>query len=160
MKERRFPFAPKSTTSLTAGDFFGIPLPNDKWACGRILGVKPNSRSTFFGAVMDWSANKPPTCDEIAKASLANQVCQHHIKTITSYRLTIDGTCPIDQSQLPVRRITNANVRGGLVLDTPLDMSVKRMSSTSLGGIYAFAVSTYGGQTDPATIKTYLQSLR
>lgn len=37
MKEREFPFVPKSTKGLRLGDFWAIPLDDGQVACGRVL---------------------------------------------------------------------------------------------------------------------------
>jgi hypothetical protein len=87
-----YPFEPKSNTWLEPGQFWGVPLSNGRYACGRVLAVpderepdpmlwgKPDS-TMFFAALVDWVGDEPPTADGIAGASLLEQG-NAHVKTI------------------------------------------------------------------------------
>lgn len=75
-----YPFVPKSSLSLTPGDFWGFKLKNDKWACGRVLQLLPagrNGRMWFFGALLDWSGESQPTFDSIGGANAFRQGAMH-----------------------------------------------------------------------------------
>src|SRR5262245_21051544 len=82
----RYPFVPRSTARLCAGQFWSIPLLNGRWACGRVLqlkvtaGGRRDSRA-FLAGLMNWSSRYPPTSDTIAGAQVLEQG-QAHIKTI------------------------------------------------------------------------------
>src|SRR6266700_932410 len=44
-----YPFEPKSNTHLLPGQFWGVPLSDGRWACGRVLAVKTQSDAYFPG---------------------------------------------------------------------------------------------------------------
>jgi hypothetical protein len=72
----KYPFVPKSSLSLTPGDFWGFKLKNDTWACGRVLQLRSEgkqSRTWFFGALLDWNGEAQPTFESIAKAKTFRQ---------------------------------------------------------------------------------------
>jgi hypothetical protein len=93
-RERRpaYPFEPKSNTWLEPGQFWGVPLSDGRFACGRVLAV-PDEREPdpmlwserdarmFFAGLMDWVAENPPTSEAITGASLVAQGMAH-VKTI------------------------------------------------------------------------------
>ncbi len=75
-----YPFVPKSSLSLTPGDFWGFKLKNDTWACGRVLQLRPEGRQSrmwFFGALLDWNGESQPTFDSIANAKTFRQGTMH-----------------------------------------------------------------------------------
>ncbi|HZP14788.1 MAG TPA: hypothetical protein VFA96_03115 [Nocardioides sp.] len=43
MAAPEYPFEPKSNTYLVSGQFWGVPLSDGRWACGRVLAVKKES---------------------------------------------------------------------------------------------------------------------
>ncbi len=76
----KYPFVPKSSLSLTPGDFWGFKLKNDTWACGRVLQLRTEgkqSRMWFFGALLDWKGETQPTFESIAKAKTFRQGTMH-----------------------------------------------------------------------------------
>jgi hypothetical protein len=87
-----YPFEPKSNTWLEPGQFWGVPLSDGRYACGRVLAV-PDERepdpslwserdsTTFFAGLMDWVGDEPPTAASIAGAALLEQGTAH-VKTI------------------------------------------------------------------------------
>jgi hypothetical protein len=87
-----YPFEPKSNTWLEPGQFWGVPLSDARYACGRVLAV-PNEGEPdpmlwtdgdsrmFLAGLMDWVGDDPPTADSIAGASLLEQG-RANVKTI------------------------------------------------------------------------------
>lgn len=76
-----FPFRPKSTSYVRAGDFWGIPLRRGGWyACGRVLRVW-DSRVHVTTGLLDWCEPDPPTTDSIAGARVL-RYSMAHIKSI------------------------------------------------------------------------------
>jgi hypothetical protein len=80
--EITYPFEAKSIAYLRAGQFWGVPLSNGWFGCGRVLYVpkatdpKPNlylNTRGFFGGLMDWSGDEPPTSEAIAGSKLLTQ---------------------------------------------------------------------------------------
>jgi len=91
---RKFPFEPKSSLSLSPGDFWGFKLKDGTWACGRVLQLRnsgPNSRMWFFGALLDWNGAKKPNADSIAGARALRQGTMH-IDSIKRTGINIEGT--------------------------------------------------------------------
>lgn len=90
-----FPFTPKSTAHVLAGDFWGIPLWRGGWyACGRVLRVW-DSRVLFTIGLLDWCEPVPPTADKIAGA----RVLEHgkaHIKTVAHTGEALLGHRPLE----------------------------------------------------------------
>ena len=83
---RTFPLVPKSTRWLQPGDFWAVPLPGGRFACGRVLQVEgdriPVPARGFFGGVLNWLGDAPPTSEAIA----GHKVLEHgvmHIRAIT-----------------------------------------------------------------------------
>lgn len=95
-----YPFKPKSNRYLIPGQFWGIPLDNEKFACGRVIEIEPNNRTGFLAGLMDWIGDKPPTEEDLKDCKTLKQL-DVHIKTIhetavngciTGYRsLELDG---------------------------------------------------------------------
>lgn len=53
-----YPFEPKSNAYLLPGQFWGVPLSDGRWACGRVLAIKkepdnyfPGNSRTFLAAL-------------------------------------------------------------------------------------------------------------
>jgi len=83
-----YPFEPKSIAHLVPGQFWGVPLSDGRWACGRVLAVKaesdayfPGNRRTFLAALMDWEGDQPPTPEGIAGGRVVAQGWAH-VRTI------------------------------------------------------------------------------
>jgi hypothetical protein len=83
-----YPFEPKSNAHLVPGQFWGVPLSDGRWACGRVIAVKaesdahfPGNSRTFLAALMDWAGDEPPTAERIAGGRVAAQGWAH-VKTI------------------------------------------------------------------------------
>jgi hypothetical protein len=78
-----YPFEPKSIARMQAGQFWAVPLPDGRHACGRVLHVPRagdslylNSR-TFLAGLMEWSGSQPPTSDAIARRGILAQGRMH-----------------------------------------------------------------------------------
>ena len=105
LKPKAYPVVPKSALSLQPGEFWGLPLSNGTYGCGRVIDV-PQSRAPgpsmlFLAGVLDWHSNLMPTEESIAAAACLEQG-QAHVKVITQnggrvlgYRdLSRDGITP------------------------------------------------------------------
>jgi hypothetical protein len=81
-----YPFAPKSTRSMQAGQFWAVPLLDGRFACGRVIalreqeGGKPDLRM-FLAGLIDWVGASPPTAESIGGCGTIGQGAAH-IKTI------------------------------------------------------------------------------
>ena len=83
-----YPFEPKSNAYLVPGQFWGVPLSDGRWACGRVLAVKtradayfPGNRRMFLAALMGWHGDEPPTAGAIADREVLAQGWAH-VKSI------------------------------------------------------------------------------
>jgi hypothetical protein len=104
-KRPDYPFVPKSTKWLLAGQFWALPLSDGTFGCARVIQVPtPDSglgRVLFLAGVLDWHSPKLPTAESIAAAVCLRQG-QAHIKAITETggeilgirELAIDGIEP------------------------------------------------------------------
>ena len=76
-----FPFVPRSTAHVRAGDFWGIPLRRGGWyARGQVLYV-PDGRVAVVVGLLDWCEPVPPAADSIAGAGVLDWAGAH-VKTI------------------------------------------------------------------------------
>ena len=106
MAERSFPFVPRRSSELLAGDLWSIPLSDGRFACGRVLGhAEPSSTGatvSFIGGLHDWVADQPPNDQSIAGAAIRNVGRVHVAATaagggaVVGHRgLDLDGiSCP------------------------------------------------------------------
>ena len=83
-----YPFEPRSTAYLRPGQFWGIPLSDGRWACGRVLALPssagdrgPGDTRRFLAALMDWVGDDAPTADALAGCGLVDQGWAH-VRTI------------------------------------------------------------------------------
>jgi hypothetical protein len=83
-----YPFEPRSNAHLEAGQFWGIPLSDGRFACGRVLAVPrvpdpayPVNARTFLAGLLDWVGDAPPTQETIAGARIRDQGFAH-VKSI------------------------------------------------------------------------------
>ena len=78
-----YPFEPKSIARLQAGQFWAVPLPDGRHACGRVLHVPSTADSlylnsrVFLAGLMDWSGSEPPTSEAIAGRGIIAQGRMH-----------------------------------------------------------------------------------
>ena len=106
MSEGTYPFEPRSNTRLEAGQFWGIPLSDGRFACGRVLAVSrspdpayPVNARTFLAGLMDWVGVAPPTSEAIAGAGIWAQGFAH-IKAIRENGGAILGIRPLGLDRL------------------------------------------------------------
>ncbi len=66
----RYPFVPKSTAALRPGQYWAVPLSNNRFACCRVIQVggsgHPTPSREFFGALHKWTGIAPPCDDDVA----------------------------------------------------------------------------------------------
>ena len=78
-----YPFVPKSNRNLRAGQFWAVPLPCGRFACGRVM--VPTSRIGprvgFVAGLMEWVGDEPPSAAALAGARVVDQG-HAHIRTI------------------------------------------------------------------------------
>lgn len=101
-----YPFTPKSTSYLLAGQFWAVPMRDGRFACGRVLQVTGDghpwastSTRTFLAGLLDWSGDEQPTAESIAGASLLLQG-KAHIKAITTTGGVVLGHRPLEADHL------------------------------------------------------------
>jgi len=92
-----YPFEPKSNAYLEPGQFWGIPLSDGRFACGRILAVPrepdpffPVNSRTFLAGLLDWVSREPPTSATIAGARLFKQGFAHVLTIRRNGRLVLE----------------------------------------------------------------------
>ena len=88
MPTPEYPFEPKSNAHLLPGQFWGVPLSDGRWACGRVLAVKtqsdayfPGNSRTFLAALMHWQSDQPPATETIAGRQVLAQG-RAHVRSI------------------------------------------------------------------------------
>lgn len=95
-----FPFVPKSTKQLAAGQFWAVPLVDGRFACGRVIRLmlkqdgKVDARR-FLAGLLDWVGTQPPTSDAIAGCRTVEQGGVH-IKTVLETGGSILGYRPLE----------------------------------------------------------------
>jgi hypothetical protein len=115
-----YPFEPKSTRSLTPGDYWAVPLTDGGFACGRVLQLEgdhlPTPSRTFFGGLHDWLGEAAPTSDDIAGALFVDFGVMH-IRTIVHTGGQVLGNRPLeaDAIELPLMLDAHAGPRTRLV---------------------------------------------
>jgi hypothetical protein len=81
-----YPFPPKSTSRLKAGQYWTIALRNGRFAAGVVVALRRNEgsldRRTFLAGLIDWSGESP-----VMPKDIEGQVIRErgfaHVKTIT-----------------------------------------------------------------------------
>lgn len=71
-----YPFVPRSNRFLAAGQYWAVPLPNERFACGRVMSVPafgPHDRVGVVVGLMDWVGDAPPTYDAIGGHKVLEQ---------------------------------------------------------------------------------------
>ena len=81
MRPRTFPFVPKSSVTFEPGDYWGIPLDKELYACGRVLQHMPKgmagARVGFLGGLLNWQGREAPSSESIAGAKTLEQGVMH-----------------------------------------------------------------------------------
>lgn len=115
-----YPFAPKSAMALKPGQYWGVPLKDGSFACGRVLQPAASyagaSRVMFYGALLDWHGPQPPTGDSIAGAKCIAQG-KIHVKSLSSFGTQILGLRPLELDGIsPTRVLSGLGDPGGMVM--------------------------------------------
>lgn len=139
MRAPKYPFEPKSNAHLRPGQFWGVPLSNGRWACGRVLSVKteaddyfPGNSRLFLAALMSWQGDQAPSADAIAGHQVIAQGWAH-VVTIqkNGERLLGDRDLELDGIR-GLREVTHRG--GGTVMiyegATPLRSATKEEAAT------------------------------
>ena len=83
-----YPFEPKTTRFLVAGQFWPIRLSSGRYCCGRVMRLFPDvpewKSSGFLAGLMDWSDAELPTSDALAGC----KTIEHGFATIKTIRET------------------------------------------------------------------------
>jgi hypothetical protein len=96
-----YPFIPKSNAYLRAGQYWGIPLADGRFACGRVMvpTTRIGARVGFVAGLMDWVSQEPPTATAIAGCGVLDQG-HAHIKTILHTGSAVLGVRGLEQDGL------------------------------------------------------------
>lgn len=112
-----YPFEPKSNAYLRPGQFWGLPLSDGRWACGRVLGLPtegdpyfPGGTRAFLAGLMDWIGNVEPDADSIGGHAVVAQGWAH-VKTIRLNGGCILGERPLEADA--IRGLREVTHRGG-----------------------------------------------
>ncbi len=107
-----YPFRPKSNVHLRPGQFFAVPLPSGRFACGRVMTAPafgPKDRVGFVVGLMDWIGDQPPTAEDLAERGVLEQA-----------KTRYEAISNIGGEVLGERDLAD----DGLVADDPNDFSV------------------------------------
>ena len=80
-----YPFIPKSTVKMKRGQFWPIRLPNAKYACGMVLDVVHESRTSFLAGLLDWTSSEKPTREALIGVEVQEQGVGHIKMIIEAY---------------------------------------------------------------------------
>jgi hypothetical protein len=107
-----YPFEPKSTRSLTPGDYWAVPLADGGFACGRVLQTEgdhlPTPTRTFFGGLHGWFGKSPPTSEDIAGAALVAFGIMH-VRAIVRVGGRVLGNRPLEADGLELPLMLDAH---------------------------------------------------
>lgn len=100
MRNVTYPFAPKSTKALAPGQFWAVPLSDGRFACGRVITLKPKEDGKvdlrgFLAGLLDWVGTQPPTSESIAGCRTLEQGGVH-IKAVLETGGSILGYRSLD----------------------------------------------------------------
>jgi len=108
----RYPFEPRSSARLLAGQFWAVPLSDGQYACGRVLHVprkadpEPSlylNTRIFLAGLMDWSGSGPPDSQAIAGCGILAQGSMH-VAAISDTASVILGWRDLELDGLTGRR--------------------------------------------------------
>jgi len=115
----KYPFQPKSTSYLRPGQFWAVPLASGKYACGRVLQINgsdiPSKNRAFFGGLLDWIGNQPPTSEDIAGRPLI-AFGHMHIKAILTTGGVIIGERPLEEDRIELPLLLSAQMGPGTMI--------------------------------------------
>jgi hypothetical protein len=101
----RYPFVPKTTAHLAAGQLWSIPISDGRFGCGRVLRIDPDraygARVLFVGAILDWIGDEPPTPEAIAgRPALSIGVA--HVRSVRENGGEIVGERPLELDPMEI----------------------------------------------------------
>ena len=101
MADPDYPFVPKSSRHLRAGQFWAVPLQDGRFACGRVMtpSVRISPRAGFVAGLMDWVGQAPPTASALAGRGVLRQG-HAHVKTIVNTGGEVLGCRDLDEDGL------------------------------------------------------------
>jgi hypothetical protein len=106
----RYPFEPKSTAHLEPGQFWGVPLSDGRFACGRVLALPrepdpfvPAGTRMFLAGLHRWVGDALPSSEDIAGADLLAQGFAH-VRTIRENGGDVLGLRPLEVDGVVPRR--------------------------------------------------------
>jgi hypothetical protein len=100
-------FEPKSTRTLTPGDYWPLPIKAGRFACGRVLQTQgdhlPMPTRNFLGGLHAWVGDKPPTAGDLAGIRFAAYGIMH-LRAIVRVGGRVLGNRPLeaDDIELPL----------------------------------------------------------
>ncbi|WP_044256578.1 Imm26 family immunity protein [Rhodopirellula sp. SWK7] len=114
-----YPLVPKSTSKLSPGQYWAVPMANGRFACGRVLQLNteeiPTKTRGFFGGLHDWVGDTIPTADAIAKCGLIAYGVMH-IKAITTTGGAVLGERDLSLDEIEMPRMISAHGGAGTML--------------------------------------------
>jgi len=136
-----YPFEPKTNALLRPGQFWGVPLSDGRYACGRVLDISRDDaggRMMFVAGLMDWVGDDPPTAESIHGASILN-FGSAHIRTIREHGQHILGIRPLETDDFEAMMCLSAQhggylQRGYTVLRRATQEEVERLTVLSTWG--------------------------
>lgn len=97
-----YPFEPKSNRHLEPGQYWGVPLSNGRFACGRVLSIAadpdpfiPVGSRMFLAGLLRWVGTQLPTGPAIAGAPILRQGFAH-VRTVRENGRFILGVRPLE----------------------------------------------------------------
>jgi hypothetical protein len=73
---RSFPFVPRSSRDLFAGDYWAVPLANHRFGCAVVTDLLTSgagSRVALIAGLLDWMGDAPPTPLHVEKSAIFAQ---------------------------------------------------------------------------------------
>jgi hypothetical protein len=138
--KREFPFKPKSTASLRPGDFWSVPIAGARFACGRVIALKPagqtGSRVMLIAGLLDWIGRTPPSATAIAGRKTVAQG-QIHLRSIWETGGTIRGHRALDDDGIELESFLSEAPGKGCFVMVGYDL-VRRANQTEQQSLSVF----------------------
>jgi hypothetical protein len=104
MNALSYPFIPKSTRHLARGQFWAIPIGDNCFGAGCIVGQHTSSGKVssrlFLAGVIKWIGSQPPSPEQLANLPVIESAFAH-LKVITESGGAILGEAMLDFNGLP-----------------------------------------------------------
>jgi hypothetical protein len=115
-----YPFAPKSTKSLIAGQFWAVPLSDGRFVAGRVIMLRKKEDGKadlrgFLAGLLDWVGTQPPTSEAIAGHRTLEQG-HAHIRTILHTGGAILGCRPLKADSIEPSLFLSGSPGAGCML--------------------------------------------